>query len=504
MDKKNISIFSRINNKLSKASLVTKLRFSFVAILTPTFFVCIICMLRIWDSTVRYDQVVQNASVASGFSNDFKSDFDHKIYLIIRGSQSFASPSPYEDIRNAREILSELMNTSDYESSREKIEEIEKYLVSLERFVNQIEKYKSEGGHYDDSINIWENDIQRVTSLIQDSILEYTYYSTSELKGVSVNLRNMAVQTFQWTALLMLIIIIIAFFLSIFIPESISRPIREIANVTNQVAQGDLSVRVKGENGMEARMLSGSINIMIEKLSGLLETVKIEQENLRKAEFELLQAQINPHFLYNTLDTIVWLAESGDQREVVNMVESLSDFFRTSLSQGKKCITLEEERCHVESYLKIQQIRYRDIMEYEIDIPEKFYNYYIPKITLQPLVENALYHGVKNKRGKGKITIKAYEEGENLILEVADNGQGIRNERLEEIEKGLEKNTPYEKEGFFGIRNVNERIRLLYGENSGITIKSQYKKGSNVYILLPINENNMDNFLKSKENQLFK
>ena len=460
-------------------------------------------MLRIWDSTVRYDQVVQNASVASGFSNDFKNDFDHKIYLIIRGSQSFASPSPYEDISEARKILRELMETSDNEISREKIEEIEKYLVSLERFVNQIEDYKSEGGHYDDSINLWENDIQRVTSLIQDAILEYTYYSTSELKEASVHLRNMAVRTFQWTALFILIIILVAFFLSIVIPESISRPIRQIANITNQVAQGDLSVRVKGGNGMEARMLSDSLNIMIEKLSALIETVTIEQENLRKAEFELLQAQINPHFLYNTLDTIVWLAESGDLKEVVNMVESLSDFFRTSLSQGKKCITLEEERCHVESYLKIQQIRYRDIMEYEIDIPERYYNIYIPKITLQPLVENALYHGVKNKRGKGKISIKAYEEGENLILEVADNGQGIQKERLEEIERGLEKNTPYEKESFFGIRNVNERIHLLYGEKSGISIKSQYRKGSNVYILLPIGKNTMDNFLKNEKNSTF-
>ena len=137
---------------------------------------------------------------------------------------------------------------------------------------------------------------------------------------------------------------------------------------------------------------------------------------MRKAEFELLQSQINPHFLYNTLDAIVWLAEAGEQKKVVSMVGSLSDFFRISLNQGQDILDVKEELQHVRSYLEIQQMRYQDILQYEICVPEELNHCQIPKITLQPLVENALYHGIKNKRGKGMIRIEGELDGEDCIL----------------------------------------------------------------------------------------
>jgi two-component system sensor histidine kinase YesM len=256
-----------------------------------------------------------------------------------------------------------------------------------------------------------------------------------------------------------------------------------LSNITNQVARGDLSVRSNIKNGVEVKVLSDSLNIMIEKLSNLIETVKEEQTLLREAELKCLQEQINPHFLYNTLDTIMWLAESSKHNEVVEMVEYLSQYFRTSLSKGNDRISLQEEILHVRSYLQIQQIRYEDIMQYEIDIPEELYEICIPKITLQPIVENALYHGIKNKRGKGRITIEGRRDSDNIIITVTDNGLGMTEVRLNQVMDGLKLGN--KKGDCYGLFNVNERIRLHDGEDYGISIRSKYSEGTQVDICIP-------------------
>ena len=159
----------------------------------------------------------------------------------------------------------------------------------------------------------------------------------------------------------------------------------------------------------------------------------------------------------------MWLAESGEQEKVVSMVRSLSDFFRTSLNQGKDIVTIREELQHVRSYLEIQQVRYQDILQYEICVPETLDHYLIPKITIQPLVENALYHGIKNKRGLGKITISGEDREDCFVLRVKDNGIGISEESLELLRNKLQ-TTMSGGEESFGLYNVNERIRLNFGE----------------------------------------
>jgi two-component system sensor histidine kinase YesM len=223
---------------------------------------------------------------------------------------------------------------------------------------------------------------------------------------------------------------------------------------------------------------------MIQRISDLFETVKSEQKSLREAELELLQIQINPHFLYNTLDTIVWLAEAGRQKEVVATVGSLSEFFRSSLNQGKDIITIEEETLHFTCYLKIQQVRYQDILDYEITIPEDLGNSLIPKITLQPLIENALYHGIKNKRGGGRIKVGGRLEESLCILTVEDNGIGMKEERLQEVTREINSKTGNKKD-CYGLYNVNERIQLKFGEEYGLRIHSVYGEGTKVEVYLP-------------------
>lgn len=226
---------------------------------------------------------------------------------------------------------------------------------------------------------------------------------------------------------------------------------------------------------------------MIDKINELLEQVTTEQIRLRKAEFELLQTQINPHFLYNTLDTIIWLAEAGKQREVVGMVGSLSEFFRASLNQGKDIISIREELQHVKSYLEIQQVRYQDILKYEIQVPGELDKYLIPKITIQPIVENALYHGIKNKRGLGRIRVSGKKEEGGFAIQVEDNGIGINEERLRQVRDKIQYRTPAEND-IYGLYNVNERIRLNFGEKFGISIESVYGEGTVVSIHLPYGE----------------
>ena len=189
------------------------------------------------------------------------------------------------------------------------------------------------------------------------------------------------------------------------IAKSISEPIVDLCNKTKLVGKGDFTVRALNSETEEVRILSKNFNQMVRRIEQLVEDVTKEQMNLRKTELELLQSQINPHFLYNTLDTIIWFAADGQNEQVVQMVQDLSTFFRECLSKGEGLISLKDELLHVESYLKIQSVRYQDILDFSIDVPEEILGSNIIKMTLQPLVENALYHGIKRRREKGKIEI---------------------------------------------------------------------------------------------------
>lgn len=211
---------------------------------------------------------------------------------------------------------------------------------------------------------------------------------------------------------------------------------------------------------------------------------------MRHAELRLLQEQINPHFLYNTLDTIVWLIEGDDPEKAVDMVVALSEFFRLVLSKGKEYISIREEKEHIRGYLEIQQVRYRDILDYEIRIDPELYPYKILKLTLQPLVENSLYHGIKYKRAKGKIWVtgkmlrsEASEE-ERILLCVRDNGVGMDEEEVKRLQAEISKPCKETEKGF-GLANVNERIRMNFGMEYGMTIESEKGSGTKISIVIP-------------------
>ncbi|MFX3632216.1 MAG: sensor histidine kinase [Candidatus Pristimantibacillus sp.] len=287
-----------------------------------------------------------------------------------------------------------------------------------------------------------------------------------------------------------------------FITTRLTRPVQLLMNKMRQASSGYLEVKVKPTGQDEIADLGNSFNIMIGKIKALLEQSIREKEHIQKAELRTLQAQINPHFLYNTLDSIVWMAEAGKNTEVIQLVQALSRFFRISLNKGMDWIQLQEETEHVRSYLIIQQMRYRDILDYEIDIPESILSVPILKMTLQPIVENAIYHGIKNKRGKGLIRISGQPEvGGSILLSVEDNGIGMTADKLERLREQLNKPlmpevTGSEVSGGFGLYNVHQRIRLYFGERYGVRLESIDQEGTKVIIRIPnqwgvrINEKN--------------
>ena len=226
---------------------------------------------------------------------------------------------------------------------------------------------------------------------------------------------------------------------------------------------------------------------MARRIGDLVESNRQEQINLRNLELKLLQAQINPHFLYNTLDNIVWLAEDDRKEDVEGIATSLSTFFRTALSGGRDVISIREEEMHIRAYLEIQQFRYRDMLTYEIAIDPDCLDCMILKMTLQPVVENALYHGIKNKRGGGRISITGSIEGDRVRLCVADTGIGMTREQLTELIRMVDGVGPAASadNSHFGLSNVAERLRLNYGESSGLVFKSTYSEGTQVEITIP-------------------
>ena len=240
------------------------------------------------------------------------------------------------------------------------------------------------------------------------------------------------------------------------------------------LAEGTLDARLPDTEVTELRNLTLQVNTMADRLEAMMEQSNQDARKLRKAELRTLQAQINPHFLYNTLDAIVWKAEAGEKDEVIQLTSALSDFFRISLSSGADWIPISQEKKHIEGYLTIQQTRYRDILSYEIDIPSELDHVFIRKLLLQPLVENAIYHGIKIKRGGGLIKVTGRMEEGQLVFSVRDTGLGMTKDQLRELNERMKKGQPTVSEGSggFGLVNVNMRIRLYYNQQDGLKIES--------------------------------
>lgn len=313
----------------------------------------------------------------------------------------------------------------------------------------------------------------------------YTGWRTIGVFSLSETLREVLLIRY-WSLIIGGVTMALAIIAALFFTISIARPVLGLKNLMKSAERGDLSVRFSGGNGDELSELGEGFNEMIERIQSLIEQVYREQLAKREAELGILQEQIKPHFLYNTLDTIQWMAQENRVDDVVSMVGALTSLFRIGLSKGHELIVLSDEIEHVESYLRIQKMRYEDKFDFEIHADEALTSRRVLRLILQPLVENAIYHGVKERRGKGRIRVDARSDGGELRITVRDDGAGLPPDRLALLNKALEDEGASVSIGGYGIRNVHERIRLTFGRPFGLSFTSMPGEGTEVLIRHPL------------------
>jgi len=461
----------------------------FITFIPIAFIIIYLLFVMKWQND-KYSSIVKNISIATEFNFKFKENVDHKMYRVVIGADTIKNQNPYEDLDYANKIFEKLLETNSNEEGLNRPKGLIILLNLLKKQIDNIAKsdiYKD----YNKNIDSLEYDIRVTTELIEDTVNDYIYEETKELNRVSTKIRNQMAIIFTFSIISVLLILYFTAYTYKKVSRHIAAPIINLCNYTKR-SENDLLENNPESNILEIDELSGNFNYKIIRIKELIENIKTEQKNKRNTELWLLQSQINPHFLYNTLDTVVWMAEAGDSKKVVDMITALSGFLRIGLNNGKRFIQIREEIRHIESYLKIQKFRYEDILEYSIDIEDNLYDMRILKLLLQPIVENALYHGIKYKRSGGKILIKGYRENDNIILQVKDNGIGIDGARLESLKNTINNKTVDDNdivkssEDSFGLYNVAERIRLYYGNEYGLNIDSEKNLGTTVSIVLPV------------------
>lgn len=316
------------------------------------------------------------------------------------------------------------------------------------------------------AINGWE-----LVMTLPASAIEESFYNT--------------VLTVVFIALVAFVIITI---LSSIILHSITDPLNKMLNAIQKTRKGDLSRKVNVKGCMEVNQLCNEFNIMLDTIQNLLNRVMEEQKALRKSELKTLRAQINPHFLYNTLDSIKWLIYCNDNDRASQLISSLSTFFRIGLSGGSEEIRISDEVEHVRQYLFIQKMRTAEKMNYLIDMDSSIESLMAPKLILQPIVENAILHGLNKKDGSGVVKLIVKRQEDSIVFEITDNGVGIDSANLESL--NLQINEPasecYPKNHGFAIWNVNQRIKLSYGIQYGVSITSKSGSGTKVVITIPV------------------
>lgn len=479
------------NDKQIKYPLRVKLILVAAIIIIPMIILSVYQITALHNYSTAYDTIVRRITAANDYNLNFKDEMDESMYKIVVEAETFNSiddnhdlKNPYELIREARRSFTKLQEIT---TSRESLSWIKRILLNLntlEDRINAIRDNLDQTGHYEENIAILESDIYILTELFQEEIQYYIYYETQNFETIRQSLNEQVTNVILTMIVALASIIIASFLMNALLTDSITKPISMLCEKTALVAKGDFTTRTSCENQDELAVLSDSFNDMAMKLEQQVNSIRQEQENLRNMESKLLQAQINPHFLYNTLDTIIWLIEGNKNNEAIDIVVSLSEFFRVAVSKGRDFISIQEEELHIKSYLQIQQSRYNDILDYEILIPEELYQYRILKLTLQPLVENSLYHGIKLLRARGKITVSGEKRGEDICFQVIDNGIGMDEEELKELRKAIELPGSEQSTGF-GLANVNKRIKLNYGNQYGLDIQSKKGEGTVITIIIP-------------------
>ena len=430
----------------------------------------------------QYARVLSCANTAADFNQEFKSTIDQEMYLhVIRTrNEHSADELPMQELDDAEQVLNRLAKETTLSDNRWRVQSMLDMCKNLRSYMSQI----ANTDYYDLRMELLDRNIRGetgLTKMIETYMHDFLGDEVRELARLRGEVNRQSTYLIVGTAAAAILLFAAMMLRSMQVSRRITTPIRALSRKAEQFgADNFISAPVETDIA-ELQTLDRNFDKMAGRINSLMEKQRQDQQSLHRAELELLQAQINPHFLYNTLDSIAILAESQREEDVIDMVTSLSTFFRNSLSRGEDIIPLRSELVQAKSYLEIQQIRYSDILTYSISVPESIQDRPVPKLILQPLIENALYHGIKNRRGRGTITITGAEEDGMILLRVRDNGAGMSPEQLAQLQSGVYE----EHHSGLGLKNVHQRIRLYCGEPYGLSFESEPGVGTTVTVRLP-------------------
>ena len=439
--------------------------------------------------SARTQAMIRRMDAAARVKPVLESTIPENLFSVVAGRVSFDGSGVEKLIAETDETLDMLLGETQG-SGQMQLTIARRTMDTLEQYVYKVRDGMAAGTPISEIESIVD-EVRNVGRLVTDMLDAFTTDEIANATEASRRLRTIVTAAAVAEVLLLLFAFIRARTETRKLTSSIHTAIYSLEETVRRIAEGRFEDRVRGMNVKELRELGEQVNQMADRLETLIEQIRQNQDHLSKAELRTLQAQINPHFLYNTLDTIVWQAESGKGDEVVRLTRNLSDFFRIALSSGADWIPVSQEMKHVSAYLSIQKTRYRDILDYEVDQAEGLEEVYMLKQLLQPLVENALYHGIKNKRGGGKISVRVIRQNRIMTFTVADTGRGMTPEQLKTLEESLRAEIPTSQaaqepgHSGFGMRNVDMRIRLYYKKQTGLLIQSG-PEGTEVSFSIPI------------------
>lgn len=452
----------------------------------PTIYSVIVLQIH----TKQYDDIITNVSNANRINQIAKTDVPNWLWEIVCGKKSFDENPPYEMINTIFDGIADMQAHTKSRDNKQKLEVAFRACTTLDNNIKMLEN-QMRGGSSVTANETSLDEIRTITALFSDIMQDFilSEIETANETNTSIKHSSIILTILQITIIIFSLAVSINGYITVL--RSIDRPLSDMKELSTQIAGGNLDARTKVPDLDELIPLANNMNLMAEQINVLIQKNIEEQQNIQKAEMKALQAQITPHFLYNTFDTIIWLAEEEKTDEVVKITKAFSEFLRISLSRGHEWITIAQELDHIKNYLTIQKIRYADILNYEIEADEEILNYKIIKLVLQPLVENAIYHGIKNKRGRGHLKVSANftdDKKSSIMFTVTDDGAGFSQERLAQVNDELENATLDAEKltSVYGLYNVNKKLKLYYGkETEGLVIQSEHNKGSCISFVIP-------------------
>lgn len=483
--KNRMTLIDKIFSAFKIRSIKESIKISYVIIILLMITPPVITIGSFVIQMVRYDLIITNVSKANRLNQTVKMDVSNEIWDIVAGNKKFNEGDQYKIIDGINESLEDIMSTTEERENRQMLEVAGRAVDTLKRNVDRLGSQMASSSPVSENEEILE-EIRGVSALISDilqdfivRVIESATITNEHHKRITLVLTVIQVFT-------VFLVAIFAVFTQRSVTASINDPIKRLEHLSKRIAEGDFTARVQLPQVSELDGLTDNLNIMAVKIQALIEENIRKQQLIQKSEMKALQAQITPHFLYNTFDTIVWLSEEKKNDQVIDITRAFSNFFRISLNKGKDFLTVREEFEHVKSYLSIQKIRYRDILDYEIEYAPEMAECQILKLVLQPLVENALYHGIKNKRARGFLSVKGWRENGYLCFSVEDDGIGMTEEKLESIMKQISSSTnPEDLSSIYGLYNVNKRLELYYDATTKLNITSRHKQGTTVFFKVP-------------------